>query len=726
MSDKKLATLGVIFLSSVLFPDVAVLAKDVAASLELEFASIPPGTFQMGADLPADVITAERAVFIQDELPAREVTITNAFEMSKFEITNAQYEKYDPGHAALRGKAHGLSRGDREAVVYVDWQDATGFCRWLSEQDERYDYRLPTEAEWEYACRAGTRTPYNDGVSGDIYSLEPLGDLAAKWNLITDWLVTRGNRPTESISWGQPKDVDLTIGQEKANRWGLHDMHGSVQEWTNDWYGPYVASDRSDPVGYASGDSKVVRGGCHNVYIQTLRSANRSSSVRTDKHFLLGFRPVRVPKGQRLPEPKLVQPVPAWAQDVSQKVYSWPADDTKPRFRLESLYSMATEYGSRELAQQFKIPLYTHNHSPAITWMSNGDLLLIWFSGESEKGQELTIVGVRGRRTASGELAWDPQVSEFYKEADRNVHGSQLWNNAPRLAAGFKEPLTLYHVNGSCTDGKWSKLAMSFRTSTDNGVTWTEPLVMKPETDAFHLEAARNQPQGDAFTATNGALVSFSDGSAKGVSGSSVNFSNDGGKTWSVRGDRGGPPGIHVASVELSDGRILVFSRDKGKTFDKRLPRSLSSDQGKTWTHSASDFPSISTVQRAALLRLEYSSPKLDPEGLDRKPLLLVSIASDGLEARDANGEVTTIHGSFAALSWDEGKTWPLRRVLSDVRSGAATYLSAPWNRAVELTPVEGQGKAYWAATQAPDGTVHLSDGRLVYAFNLAWVVGNF
>ncbi|MHC4475516.1 MAG: SUMF1/EgtB/PvdO family nonheme iron enzyme [Planctomycetota bacterium] len=697
-------------------------AQGPADSLGIEMVKIKAGTFTMGADLSPGCVIAEKGIFIQDELPARQVTITYKYEMSKNEVTNAQYEKYDPGHTALRGRAEGISQDDGEAVVYVNWYDAMGFCRWLSSRDTQYDYRLPTEAEWEYACRAGTRTPYNDGVQGDIYSMNPLGPLAKKWRIITEWVVTRGNRATKNISWGSPKDVDLKVGQEGPNAWGLCDMHGGVQEWCLDWYGPYVATDTVDPVGYANGSSKVVRGGCHNVHMQTLRSANRSSSNRTDKHFLLGFRVVRVPKGQSLPTPKRQQPVKRWAKDVSQSVHKWKSDSKAPYFELASLYDVKNEYNTPELAAQFNIPLYNHNHSPAITWARNGDLLLAWFTGESEKGQELTVPALRGRRQPSGGLVWDTEVSEFYKEADRNMHGTQLWNNAVRSANGFKEPFTLYLINGICTDGKWSKLAISFRKSTDNGVTWTEPVIIKQGTDAFHLDSDRNQPQGNAFTASDGALISFSDGSAIGGDGSSVNWSNDGGKTWSVRTVKDGPPGNHVGGVELLDGRIMTFSRDKGRTFGS-LPKSISNDQGKTWTFSKTEFPGIGTVQRLALLRLEYSDPGLDPDGLGRKPILLISMASDGMKGKDANGNDATIYGTYAALSWDEGETWPVKRVMSNVKSGSKSYVMGPWNKTFNLDATHGQNKSYWAATQTPDGIVHLTDSRLVYAFNLAWLI---
>jgi len=723
MKNINILLMTILVLGAGFHPAKALQANLSIGSLDLEFVPIKPGTFTMGADLSKQYITSPKGIFFQDEQPARRVTITYPFDMSQYEITNAQYEQYDPAHAALRGKAHGLSAEDNEAVVYVTWYDATSFCTWLSSNDTQYDYRLPTEAEWEYACRAGTTTPYNDGVTGDIYAMNPLGPLATKWHIITEWYTTRGNRPANDIAWTVPEDVDLTIGQEGPNRWGLYDMHANVQEWTQDWYGPYSASDTVNPVGYQNGSSKVVRGGCHNVHIQTLRSANRSSSNRTDRHFLIGFRVVLIPKKQTLPKPQLKQPIKPWAKNVSQRPYQWPSDSTRPSFKLASLYDIHNEYGTPEMAEQLRIPLYNHNHSPAITWCQNGDVLLAWFTGESEKDQALTVLALRGRRQASGELVWDTDVSEFYKEADRNMHGTQLWNNAVRLANGFTEPFTLYLVNGICTDGRWSKLATVFRQSTDQGVTWSEPIMMKPDTDAFHLDGDRNQPQGNAFCLSDGTLMSFSDGAVPGGSGSCVNWSLDNGKTWSVRTEKHGPPGIHCSGVELKDGRIMTFSRDKGQTFNGRMPKSLSPDQGKTFAFSESEFPPIFTVMRSALIRLEYSNPALDPEGRRRKPILLVSIASDGMQARDASGRKATIYGTYAALSWDEGQTWPLKRVMSDIKTGSQVCRIGPWNEAITLDATHGQTKAYWAVTQTPDGVIHLSDSRLHYAFNLAWLM---
>lgn len=690
-----------------------------------EFVKIKSGSFLMGADLPENYLTAEKAIFIQDELPSRKVLISYDFEIGKYEITNAQYELFNPEHSKLRGKAHRISSDDNEAVVYVSWDDAINYCNWLSENDRKYTYRLPTEAEWEYSCRAGTVTPFYNNSNENIYTINPFGEISDSERIITEWVTTRGNKTTRTIAWDNIEDADLTVGREGPNPWGLYDMMGNVQEWCMDWYGPYQSNDTIDPVGYVNGSTKAVRGGSHSVYIQTHRSANRLSSSRSDSHFLMGFRVVRVPKGKVLPEPKLKQPEKKWAENVSTRKYYWKQDLIAPYFEIKELYNIESEYGSRTLANQFKIPLYTHNHSPAITWCNNGDILMIWFTGESEKGQELSIVGLRGRRSSSGELIWDNEVSEFYKEADRNVHGSQLWNNAVRLQNGFREPFTLYHLNGLSTDGKWGRLAQIYRKSTDNGSTWSEPTVIKQGIDNFHLAGDRNQPQGNAFTMKDGSLISFSDGAPEDGRGSTVNISNDGGMSWKVNTLKDGPPGIHTNGVELNDGSILTITRDKGETYGT-MPFSISNDHGKTFTSTGSEFPGIGTVQRSALIRLEYSDPDLDPEKKGRKPILLISMANDSITANDANGIRRYISGTFAALSWDEGKTWPLKRVLSNVKSGSALYNSAPWDKKITLDSSRGQQEAYWAATQSPDGIIYLSDSRLMYSFNLGWLINGY
>ena len=152
---------------------------------------IPSGVFVMGS-----------AEGDYDEAPVHEVWV-DSFRMSSCEITNAQYEAFDKGHKRE------FSAGDNDAVVNVTWEEAEAYCKWLSERTGK-NYRLPTEAEWEYACRAGTSTPYYTGNS--------LPSVMQK----------------EQATNRDLKPVDLTVGQTTPNNFGLYDMHGNVEEWCQD------------------------------------------------------------------------------------------------------------------------------------------------------------------------------------------------------------------------------------------------------------------------------------------------------------------------------------------------------------------------------------------------------------------------------------------------------------------------------------------------------------
>ncbi|HOF41866.1 MAG TPA: SUMF1/EgtB/PvdO family nonheme iron enzyme, partial [Candidatus Hydrogenedentes bacterium] len=172
----------------------------------MEFVRITPGTFMMGQAEGGD----------WDEAPAHEVTISKPFHLAATEITNAQYEAFDPEHRAFRGEK-GFAKDDDEAVVFVSWHNAVAFCAWLSEKEEK-PYRLPTEAEWEYACRAGTGTLYWTGDS-----------------------LPEVHHKHQEEFW-YPVPVGLHVGMAPPNPWGLHDMHGNVEEWCLDWYGHHSST----------------------------------------------------------------------------------------------------------------------------------------------------------------------------------------------------------------------------------------------------------------------------------------------------------------------------------------------------------------------------------------------------------------------------------------------------------------------------------------------------
>jgi sulfatase modifying factor 1 len=204
--------------------------------------SIPAGRFRMGA-----AGSGEAA----DQSPVHEVTISHPFFLSATEITNEQYEAFDPGHRKFRGR-RGFSKEDDEAVVYIRYSDAVAYCAWLSAREHRL-FRLPTEAEWEYACRAGTHTRY--------YAGDTLPAIDQK----------------EQHDGRDPVPVSLRVGTNAPNPWGLYDMHGNVEEWCLDWYGPYTAALQTDPAGYGSGTARVTRG---EVTIRRCDTSNRQRGWR--------------------------------------------------------------------------------------------------------------------------------------------------------------------------------------------------------------------------------------------------------------------------------------------------------------------------------------------------------------------------------------------------------------------------------------------------------------
>lgn len=624
-------------------------------SLGTTLVRIQPGSFEMGSP-DGDF----------DEQPVHSVRITRPFFMAATEISNAQYEQFDPAHRHWRG-AMGFSKEDDEAVIFVSWHDAVRFCQWLSAKEGR-NYRLPTEAEWEYACRAGTTTPYHTGaILPDSFHKHPK----------QEWI---------------PIPTSLKVGRTPANSWGLQDLHGNVEEWCADWYGPYSSTAQSDPVGPGHGDFKVTRGGSHNTLLQFLRSANRAGTVPEDKHWLIGFRVVLADPLPWKPQPPA--PPERWAREVPQNRHDWPpqTDSNRPYFR-----------GPREYVKippNSDGPMFSrHNHQPAITGCPNGDLLAIWYTCRNEDGRELAVVASRLRR---GQDEWEA-AAPFWDAPDRNDHGNALWWDARS---------TLYHFNGLGTDGTWGKLALVLRTSTDNGATWSPARLINPK------HGLRHQVIAGPFQTATGAIVLACDAVTGGHGGTAVHISQDGGQTWVDPGaDQPAPKfaegtsgawiaGIHAGVAELKDGRLLALGR--GDSINGQMPRSISSDGGRAWTYSASGLPPLGSGQRLVLLRLK--------EG----PLFLASFARE-MTLTNAAGQPVRVSGLFGALSYDEGETWPVRRLITD--DGPARELDGGGNtRKFVLGPTTAEPRGYMAGTQTPDGIIQLISSKQHYAFNVAWL----
>jgi formylglycine-generating enzyme required for sulfatase activity len=414
-------------------------------SIGLKLVRIAPGSSTMGQDGPAaDYRVVKHAEKFDDadwdEKPAHPVKITQPFAIGAIEVTLRQFRQFRPEHARGRGE-------DDDAVTGVSWDDAVAFCAWLSKKEGR-TYRLPTEAEWEYACRAGTTTLFNLG--------DRLPDGFHSWPAdigLRDRFFPEAKLPPEYRPKTTP--LSLKVAQTPPNAWGLYDMHGNVAEWCADWYGPYEAGEQADPRGRADGDFRVIRGGSHSVQTRLLRSANRSAWIPGNANEKTGF---RVVLGEWPPsEPLPPAPLPRHAQDVAQTApkLQAPAADV-PFFSGPRPFVIIPPSSSG--------PLYSwHNHSPAIAECPNGDLLAVWYSCVDEAGTEL---GNAASRLRAGAAEWEP-ASPFWDGTDVNDHAPKIWWDGER---------TLFHFARGLNED-------IVRTSTDNGVTWTKARAFQPTSE---------------------------------------------------------------------------------------------------------------------------------------------------------------------------------------------------------------------------------------------------
>ena len=250
---------------------------DLGRGVTMILVRIPAGTFLMGSAESAEEVFRRRRPGQgsleqhEREHPQHQVTITRPFHMGVHEVTQAQYE-------AVTGKNPSHFKGANNPVDGVSWNDAVAFCQALSRKTGKV-VRLPTEAQWEYACRAGTTTPFHTGqtISTD------------QANYDGDYVYGNGRK-------GIHRHKPIPVGNFKPNAWGLYDMHGNVAEWCSDWEGPYANAAILDPKGPASGLSRIVRGGSWGFDPGYCRAAARwSCGPAGELYGLLGFRVVVLP-----------------------------------------------------------------------------------------------------------------------------------------------------------------------------------------------------------------------------------------------------------------------------------------------------------------------------------------------------------------------------------------------------------------------------------------------
>jgi hypothetical protein len=585
--------------------------------------------------------------------------------MAEEEVTIEQFREFRPEFA-----------GDDSFAPYatgVSWNDAVAFCEWLTKKEGK-PYRLPTEAEWEYACRAGTRTPF--------------------WS---------GARPPRN-------DV---------NPWGLKNMHSGVAEWCLDWHGEYPAQDQTDPVGPSAGWARVARGGGlatgesraddegqfsiagpkkTRVVPFTVSSYYRASLVpdcpkpgQASPH-RIGFRVVQAPMPATGPLPfepgfplQCVKQRPIHADQGP--------DPKKPYFRVRPILPMPGESSPQAAidAVGHDPAVFAKLHSGGLTVCPNGDLLAISFSsgrGQAEHDPNTTFVVTRLRH---GAAQWD-MPSLFYDLAGLNDESGLLWNDKGAL---------WFFGGGRNFDG----VPFRFTTSNDSGATWS-PLqipVLKGKIGRFEA-----QPISSAFRGPDGAIYFGCDGPDR---QSLLWTSGDEGKTWFDTGGR--TAGRHSVFAVLKDGHIMALG-GKNSDIDDYMPVCYSSDWGKSYTEAVkTPFAALGSNQRPSLIRL--ASGRLFAAG-DFQLLRVV----DYPPPRDI-----TERGAYVALSDDEGATWRIRKI-------PLVRPHNEWNGHVVRgrKPQHGEGTlGYSAAVQSPTGVIHLmtskNDQAQHFEMNEAWILSD-
>ena len=230
----------------------------------IEMIQMNPGTFMMGSP-------EGRSGGIFNPGPQHKVTITKGFYLGKYEVTQGQWESV-MGTRPWAGKPL-VQENPNHPAVWISWNDTQGFIQRLNEAAGSALYRLPTEAEWEYACRAGTTTRWSFGENE---------------RLLKDYAWYTADPHTLNLS----EMHALRVGTKKPNPWGLHDMYGNVQEWCQDWYSTtyYSSSPAVDPQGATSGEDRVVRGGSFVLDARFVQSAARWHLPPSDSGSQVGFR----------------------------------------------------------------------------------------------------------------------------------------------------------------------------------------------------------------------------------------------------------------------------------------------------------------------------------------------------------------------------------------------------------------------------------------------------
>jgi formylglycine-generating enzyme required for sulfatase activity len=520
--------------------------KQFINSAGIKLLRIEPGSFMMGNDkgLPKHLAApnADLRSGDYDESPVHKVTITKTFYISETEVTIEQYRKFKSDYPGFSDKLD-----NDPYATGVNWYDAVRFCRWLSEK-EGFPYRLPTEAEWEYVCRAGTEGPFSSDKN----------------------LPERG----------------------AANRWGVRNMHNWPAEWCYDRHGLYPDRGRVDPVGPDSGLTKVVRGGGpdypessrHKVSGQMpfyLRSSNRASIAP-------GFAPP--PPEYQLKQASSADPSLGEGEVYKRssigkwKVSGWhcigfrvvlgamPA--TKPYRAGKPFFQQCVKQTAVgiETGPDMGKPYYrTRRILPELAAKQMIDVG--WKIGS------ICLIRLR-----AGARQWD-RVSVWPDFLDINDASPFLFTDNGVIWLGWGSPQL-----GGGYPFHWT-------TSKDNGQSWAE--IQFPIFDGHPGGYRRKQPINCSFRGPDDVLYIAYDG-RRGSSGLWATANN--GRTWYAPDGR--ILGLHATFVLLDDNSILSYGT-RNRTIDGFCPKNVSRDFGKTWQVSRSPMPGQGGGQNPIMLKLQ-------------------------------------------------------------------------------------------------------------------------
>jgi formylglycine-generating enzyme required for sulfatase activity len=607
--------MGMVNWKLIAFFAIAAVPAVAQSNSSIEMARIPAGSFMMGADaetLPSSVASGLGMMSNRpahgdfDEVPAHKVTITHGFELATHLISVKEFQEFDPsykGVAAFPDYAAGIS-----------YQQAVDFCAWLSKKTGKL-YRLPTEAEWEYAERAGTQTPYFTG------------------------------------------ETPPSPGQKNA--WGVV-MGEGAPEWVADWYGPYEAGTQTDPTGPLHGHFRVVRGGgldfkksgapadgslsleakakggvYPGIAPYFLRSANRASMAPSyaSKGGNIGFRVVQAPEPARHFSPS--SDYFFWTDVKQTPVGGKEGPDTgKPFYHVHELFPNLNGKSMPEVGWHAGLApgLGINYHNSAIQVLGNGDVVAAYYNTPNKEDDPDQTVMVMRRR--AGAEDWD--MPEPWPDfADAACAAPVFWNDHGHLWLFFGFPRLI------------GAPPFAFTTSNDNGATWA-PV----EFPHFTARIGRyvSQPINSIVRAKDGTIYIPTDSTGRDDDGngsiSAVWATHDNGKTWYDTGGR--TAGRHTTIVIAKNGDILGFG-GKNSAIDGRMPLATSADGGKTWVKSKTPFDPLESGERPSVIRLASGR------------LFFVADFNPNHEKH--------LHkdGAYVALSDDDGKTWKQKRLPADI-----------------------------------------------------------